>query len=354
MLRTDTFTYSEILDQPRAWRETLRELPALWEHAGSVADLRGADVVVSVGCGSSYYLSLVTAYALRVVAGSLAEAQPASELLLHEPAVFLPGRRYLVLGISRSGETTETTLALGQVRERKLGGTVAITCTPDSSIARAADARIVLPEAQERSVVMTKSFNTMLVALQYWISQAAGASAMRAELARLPDALDSTLERFAGAMAELGGAPGLSSYVFLGGGACYGIACEAALKVKEMAGLASVAFHPLEFRHGPISVVAPGTLVTWFVSDEAEAREAELLPELKRLGARILVLAEHERECIRRHADVAVALGSGLSSLVRLPLYLALAQLLAHASTVSRGLDPDRPRNLTQVVRLDG
>ncbi len=348
-MRTDTYTYAEIADQPRAWRETLRSLPQQWDRVDGTAD-----AILAVGCGSSYYLALSAAYLLRRVGGRPAEAHPASELFLHEPAVYVPGRRYLTVGCSRSGETTETAIALRRARERGLASTIAVTCTPDSSTTKVSDAQVVLPEGRERSVVMTKSFTTMLLALQYWAGRLGGNAGFQAELNRLPDALDAALARFAEPVAELGRSPDLDSFVYLGSGACYGLACEAGLKVKEMAGQHSVAYHPLEFRHGPISIVRPGTLVTWFVSDEAEAREAELLPELKRLGAKVLALGERADDAIRQNADLAVALGSGLSTLARLPLYLALAQLLAYSCTVSRGLDPDNPKNLTQVVRLNG
>jgi glucosamine--fructose-6-phosphate aminotransferase (isomerizing) len=139
---------------------------------------------------------------------------------------------------------------------------------------------------------------------------------------------------------------------FLGGGPLYGLANEAMLKTKEMSLSYSEAFHPLEFRHGPMSMVDERTLVVGLLSDTGLAEQVRVLKDMKELGALTLALAEDASAFAGWQADYAVELHSGLDEWGRGPLYLPLLQRLAYHRAVAKGLDPDRPTNLTAVVEL--
>ena len=123
------------------------------------------DRVIVTGCGSTYYLALTAAGLLRQ-AGCNARACPASELLLHRNSVYLPGQRYLLLSVSRSGSTTETVRAQEQFKASGGGPVLVVTCDSRSPLAAAADVVIAIDAAQEKSVAQTRSFSSMAVALQ--------------------------------------------------------------------------------------------------------------------------------------------------------------------------------------------
>jgi glucosamine--fructose-6-phosphate aminotransferase (isomerizing) len=141
-----------------------------------------------------------------------------------------------------------------------------------------------------------------------------------------------------------------SRFVFLGAGPAHGIAWEAMLKMTEMAQRMAVAYHPLEFRHGPVAAVEPGTMAVLFGTRAGAAMEAALMRDLRTQGATTVVLRD-DWESVAE-ADVNVTLGVGLSDAARSLLYLPFAQALAYWRAVGAGLDPDRPRHLTSVVRL--
>ncbi|HEY4721481.1 MAG TPA: SIS domain-containing protein, partial [Anaerolineae bacterium] len=141
----------------------------------------------------------------------------------------------------------------------------------------------------------------------------------------------------------------LDRFVFLGSGHNYGLACEAMLKMKEMSLSSSEAFHFMECRHGPKSVVAPGTLIVGLMSDAARAHEAAVLAEMRDLGASVLALAESSDGLT---VDHVVEFKSGLDECARSVLALPPLQLMAYHRAMSKGLDPDRPTNLEAVVRL--
>ena len=122
-----------------------------------------------------------------------------------------------------------------------------------------------------------------------------------------------------------------------GGGAAFGIANEAVLKLTETSQVPASAFHPLEFRHGPISVCEPGVLVVGILGGSAEAEERRVLEECAALGATTWVLGPEGP-------------GADLGEIARLPLVLHALQALALGVAVRRGRDPESPRHLGQVV----
>jgi glucosamine--fructose-6-phosphate aminotransferase (isomerizing) len=112
------------------------------------------------------------------------------------------------------------------------------------------------------------------------------------------------------------------------------------------------AYHSLEFRHGPMSIVNERTLVVGFLSDTGLAEEIRVLEEMGALGARTLALAEDGLVFSDWQPDDVVELLSGLDEWERGPLYLPVIHRLAYHRAVAKGLDPDRPSNLKAVVEL--
>jgi glucosamine--fructose-6-phosphate aminotransferase (isomerizing) len=113
--------------------------------------------------------------------------------------------------------------------------------------------------------------------------------------------------------------------------------------MKEMSLTHSEPFHFLEFRHGPMSMVTGSTVLVGLVSEANCAHELKVLDEMRDRGARIVSVGE---------SGVEVEFRSGLSEAARGVLYLPFAQLIGFERSMAKGLDPDRPHNLTAVVNL--
>ncbi len=346
----DFSTWHEIIGQPQSWRATLESFIA--ERATVEAFLEQAefDRVLVVGCGSTHYLAQTAAVTLARSTGIPAQALPSSELWLFPNAI--PAGRALLLTVSRSGATTETLWALERFRKAKTGPVVAVTCYPESALAQQADLALVAPDAQEQSIAQTRSFTNMLL-----LTQALGAVLARdgralERLRRLPDALNDLVERVRDLSCQLGTDLSIERFFFLGGGPLYGLANEAMLKMKEMTLSHSEAYHPLEFRHGPMSMVNEHTLIVGLLSDTGLAQELRVLKDMRQLGARTLALTEEASAFTDWQADHIVELESGLGEWERGPLYLPVLQRLAYHRAVAKGLDPDHPHNLQAVVEL--
>ncbi len=346
----DSHTWREIISQSQTWRATLSEFAANRPALDDFLATARFDQILVVGCGSTHYLAQAAAATLTHHTNIPARAFPSSELWLFPNAV--PTDRALLLTVSRSGTTTETLRALERFRDVGEGPVLAVTCYPDSPLAQQSDFTLAAPDAQEQSVAQTRSFTSMLLLTQALTAGLARDTERLKRLHRLPDALEDLAGRLGDLPRRLGTDLNIERIFFLGGGPLYGLANEAMLKTKEMSLSHSEAYHSLEFRHGPMSVVDGHTLVVGLLSDTGLAEEIRVLKDMKALGARTLALVEDGSAFTSWRADHVVELHSGLDEWERGPLYLPVLQRLAYHRAVAKGLDPDRPHNLTAVVKL--
>ncbi|WP_030241736.1 SIS domain-containing protein [Streptomyces sp. NRRL S-350] len=282
----------EIGSQPECWQRALDLTPKHLPEPG--------ERVAVIGCGTSLYIA--QAYA------ALREGLGLGETDAFAASEFPAARRYdRVVALTRSGTTTEVLDALARTRDTE---TVAITADPGTPIGGAARHLVALEFADERSVVQTRFATTALVLL-------------RAHLDSAPRDLPEQARR---ALADPlpQGALDAGQFTFLGAGWTCGLAHEAALKVREASSSWTESYPAMEYRHGPISVSGPESVV-WFFGEPP----AGLVAQIGRTGARVSV------------SDL-----DPLADLIR-------AQRLAVALATGRGLDPDQPRHLTRSIVLD-
>lgn len=328
----------------KAFQKNADKLKALYAN-------EAYDCVLLTGCGSTYYLALAGAALVQQCAGVTAQAYPASEIALLPQRVFVPNKKYLLIAISRSGETTETIAAVRSFREHAQTPVVAVTCASESALATSADLTFAIDAAQETSVAQTRSFNSMLIVVQAIAASLAGTAEVDT-LNPLESVLSAIFENHHTLVRQLGEDQQIERFYFLGSGSLYGIASEAMLKMKEMSLSYSEAFHFLEFRHGPMSMVNDRTLIVGLLSDEALQQELSVLRDMHGRGAAILAISEDD--LASDAADFhSVSLRTGLPGWARPVLYLPLLQLMAYYRALSRNQNPDQPANLEFVISLN-
>ena len=291
----EPFVHTEIMSQPGCWRRAV-------EVAARSQELlpRDGERVAVAGCGTSWFMA--QAYA------SLREATGRGETDAFAASEMPRGRRYdRLLAITRSGTTTEVLELLHQVRGRQ--PTLAVTADPASAVLDAADQAIVVDFADERSVVQTRFATTALALLRASLGQDLGPVVAAAEQAVADDLPAGLLER--------------TQFTFLGSGWTVGLANEAALKLREACSAWAESYPAMEYRHGPISITDARSAV-WFLTPPPAS-----LPE----------------EVAATHALVLTPTGDPMAELVRV-------QRLSVALAAAKGLDPDRPRNLSRSVIL--
>ncbi|MCM3267201.1 SIS domain-containing protein [Paenibacillus elgii] len=345
------YTYPEISAQAEALNAALVQLQQQGDWVQKHLLDSETDETVFIGSGSSYYQALAMASVYRAWLGKSATAYPSSEVFLFREQTLPPNRNYLVIGVSRSGESTEVLLALEAVKPLPNVKVAGITCYEESSMAKLADC-LVSPLGKETSTVMTKSFSSMTFLMHAAIAKAAGKQDQFEQLASVAQTDDQVVKAADAFIKPLVDSNDFHKVIYLGMGTYYGIALEASLKIKEMSYVWTEAYGTLEFRHGPKSIVEPGTLVCLLLSEKARDYELKVAKEMQEYGAFVLLITAQAGEDTAFADAVFEVGGAEMSDDARTVLYLPALQYLGFYTAMKRNVDPDMPRNLTQVVKI--
>ena len=349
---THLHTWKEILSQAEVWKGVLKMLSRSAPVERIIGTSPDRREWLFVGCGTSFYLAEAAALSWTLLTSLPARAIPASEILLFPGLLAADSQKQAVV-ISRSGRTSEAVRAARVLREELRIATLGVTCAKNSELEQICSESIVLSAADENSTVMTRSFTSMLLCLQFLAAKRAGKLQFIERMETMAEELAPRVRTIAARVEAFVHRTEFEDYVFLGQGPFHGIAREAALKVMEMSCSYSQVFHTLEFRHGPKAIVTPATCLTFFLSETAQKEEAEVLSEMKELGGATVAICNRAGETIQQASDLVVQMDTEGDELALLAPYTVPCQLMGFFTGLRKGLNPDEPKNLTRVVILD-
>jgi glucosamine--fructose-6-phosphate aminotransferase (isomerizing) len=341
--------YEDIKSQASAWEAALAAVESQAEDLEKFFAEKPGELLFAA-CGSPYYLGLANATLWRELLGLHVTVVPSSEIMLFPETVLPTAGRPVLLIASRSGETTETVRAAETFAERFPGHTILIGCRSESRMGRLADLAIVIPEGNEVVIPQTRSFSSMYLAAQYLVALLADDAELADALRRLPELLPALLERWEPVVQGAAEADWNQAF-FLGGGPLYGVAVEATLKLTEMSLSSAVAYHTLEVRHGPRSIINESTLVVGLGSLRGAPYERQVLAELAEETPHVLAFTPGDGWDLSGIAK-EIALGDRVPEHALGLLYLPLLQLLAYHRALHNGVNPDESRNLTSYIEL--
>jgi glucosamine--fructose-6-phosphate aminotransferase (isomerizing) len=352
-LLQNSHTLAEILSQPEIWPSALQQAQASPAFRSAVEQAGTRRELLFLGCGTSFYLAEAAAATWTLVTGKPARALPASEPMLFPDLALLRSPGVQAVVISRSGRTSEAIRAAQILSRDYKIPTLGITCASGSSLSQTCDLTLELSAADEKSTVMTRSFTSMLLALQHFAASCAGAGTILDAASAISARLASQIRRIHERIESFVAGGDFTNYVFLAQGPFYAIAHEAGLKVMEMSCSYGQTYHTLEFRHGPKAIVDARTCLTFFLSESGYEAETEVLVEMKELGATIIAICNRASEGVRRSSDLVLELGVVVPEISLLAPFVVPAQLLGFYTGIKKGLNPDHPRHLSRVVILD-
>lgn len=357
------YMQKEIYEQPAVMGDTINTVVSPIDRSIHLPDL-GLDLsklkrVTIIACGTSYYSGLVAKYWLERYARVNVEVDVASEYRYRESPVDADG---LAIFISQSGETADTLAALRYVKQHG-GSTLAIVNVPESSMAREAKAMLQTKAGPEIGVASTKAFTCQLVtlaALALAIAQARNALSPD-EVARLVGALTEIPSRMSEVLNHDEALHALAERImdkqdvlYIGRGACYPLAMEGALKLKEISYIHAEGFAAGELKHGPIALIDENVPVIVIApSDALFEKTISNMQEVMARGGQVIFLSDREGMA---HIDKTMA------ATVEMPLvdpfvapilYAVPVQLLAYHVAVLKGTDVDQPRNLAKSVTVE-
>ena len=357
------FMLKEMYEQPKAIADTfsprIKDGQIVIEELGmNDEEIRAVSKIVIVACGSAYHAGMTGKYVSEGMARIPVEVDLASEFRYRDPIL---AEGTLVIVVSQSGETADSLAALREAKKKgcKVLGIVNVV---GSSIAREADNVLYTWAGPEIAVATTKAYSCQLTALYLLamrFAYARGAiseselAEMIEDLKKLPAQVEMLLshkdriQKFANRYLAA------RSIFFIGRGIDYAISLEGSLKLKEVSYIHSEAYAAGELKHGTISLIEEGTLVTAVLTQEDLYKKMlSNMEEVKTRGAFVMAVTNEGNLDVEKAADYVVYIPETnrffTNSLAIVPL-----QLFGYYVAVGRGCDVDKPRNLAKSVTVE-
>ncbi len=362
------FMLKEIYEQPTAARDTILGRVSL--DTGKIfladlnitdADIKAAEKVTIVACGTSWHAALVGKYLIEALAQVPVEVDYGSEYRYRNPIV---AKRELTIVITQSGETADTLAALREAR-RKGAKTIAICNVVGSMATREADGTVYTHAGPEIGVASTKAFTSQLIALQLlalYLAQAREALSTDAirrhigELLKMPLIIEQAIKASALTEKVAERFHNRADFLYLARGINYPIALEGALKLKEISYIHAEGYPAGEMKHGPIALIDEQMPVVAIApNDHVFEKMTGNVQEAKARGGSVIAITS---EGDPRMAGVLDANDMMLPMPETTPLLTPIVmtiplQLLAYHIAVRRGCDVDQPRNLAKSVTVE-
>lgn len=357
------FMLKEMYEQPKTVSDTLhpriKDGKIVIEELGMSDDeIRALRKIHIVACGSAYHTGITGKYVFEGLARIPVEVDLASEFRYRDPII---EEGTLIIIISQSGETADSLAALREAKKRG-ALTLGIVNVVGSSIAREADRVMYTWAGPEIAVATTKAYSAQLIAeyllamkfalVRGKLSDDACASMIK-DLKAIPAQIQMLLankgdiQRFANRYLAA------RDVFFIGRGIDHAISLEGSLKLKEISYIHSEAYAAGELKHGTISLIEEGTLVTAVVTQENLYKKAlSNIVEVRTRGAFVMAVTNEDNTDIEKSADYVVYIPKTnrffTNSLAIIPL-----QLFSYYVSVGKGLDVDKPRNLAKSVTVE-
>ena len=360
------YMLKEMYEQPKAVKDTI--FPAdprivdgkvvIRELGMSKEDILKIKKIYIVACGSAYHAGVTGKYVIEGLARIPVEVDLASEFRYRDP---IYEEDSLVIIISQSGETADSLAAL---RDAKAHGVkvLGIVNVVGSSISREADSVMYTWAGPEIAVATTKAYSSQLIALYLLAMNFAQERGTVSEeeigelikdLIKLPEQIELLLaskekvQKFANRYIAA------QSVFFIGRGIDYAISLEGSLKLKEISYIHSEAYAAGELKHGTISLIEEGTLVTAVLTQEYLYKKTiSNMVEVRSRGAFVLAVTNEGNTEVEKTADYVIYIPQTnkyfTNSLAIIPL-----QLFGYYVAVGKGCDVDKPRNLAKSVTVE-
>ncbi len=358
----DFFMAKEIFEQPKAVKDTVSplikdgkiSLPFEFPH-NFIEELKR---IYIVACGSAYHVGMTAKYIIEDMARIPVTVDIASEFRYRNPII---EKGDLCIFVSQSGETADT---LASLREAKKRGafTLSIVNVLFSTIARESDGVIYTNAGAEIAVATTKAFSAQLsvaYVLSAYLAQEKGLmsddeiKSFTNEILMLPEKINKALECEKITQTLSKHIATKEHIFFIGRGIDYPLCLEGSLKLKEISYIHCEGYGAGELKHGTISLIEEGTVVVAIATDDSLfGKMVSNIKEVHARGAYVIAVVKDGTKGIHDIADEVIFIPDAqrylTPSLTVIPL-----QLLAYHTTVEKGFDVDKPRNLAKSVTVE-
>ena len=360
------FMLKEIMEQPRTFRDCLRgrlkseegliKLGGIREY---IDDIISAKRILIIACGTSYHAALIAKYLFEDICGIPTDVDFASEFRYRKVVIT---EKTVVFGISQSGETADTIVALEKA-QKKGAKVLGICNVVGSSIARLTDAGVYTHVGVEIGVASTKAFTgqlaiiymiALLIAKEKGSIDYAKYRYLVEELDQIADKISLTLKNTFAAVERVESACyQSSSLIYLGRGLNYPIALEGALKLKEITYIHAEGYPAAEMKHGPIALIDENMFVIFIApKDKTYEKIVSNIQEVKSRGGKVVAIVTEGDRTISEMADYIISVPE-TDKLLNPILNIIPLQMLSYQVAKLRDCNIDQPRNLAKSVTVE-
>jgi glucosamine--fructose-6-phosphate aminotransferase (isomerizing) len=322
----------------------------------SDAMLKSIKHVHFVACGTSYNASLVAKYWIEEVSDIMCTAEIASEYRYR--TINVP-KDTLFVAISQSGETADTIYSVKKAKQSNYRSVLSICNVAESTITRLSDYSYLMQAGPEISVASTKAFTSQLIALLLLATALSRVSNSKLEskivnqIKALPKILTKTfeLEKTMQSMARQ--FKNKNHTLFLGRGASYPIALEAALKLKEISYIHAEGYAAGELKHGPLALVDKNMPVVGLMPDNNLVNQ--VLSNLAEVKARqgLVYIFTNKKMNLKKNDKTNIIPMPACGHFIAPLVYVIPMQLLSYYVAINKKTNIDQPRNLAKSVTVE-
>lgn len=357
------FMLKEIHEQPAAVRDTvspriINGMPDLSQDGVDMQKLKDYRQIFIVACGTAMHAGMVGKYVIEKLARKPVIVDIASEFRYRDPIIT---KDDLMIVISQSGETADTMAVLRLAKEVG-AATLAVVNVVGSSIAREADMVIYTHAGHEISVASTKAYMVQISVMYLLAFELAYANGtidkercmeLTAQLGQMPDIIRETLELKDTCSFVASKLVNAESLLYIGRGLDYALSMEGSLKLKEISYIHSESYAAGELKHGTISLITEGMpVIAVATQKKLIEKTVSNIREVKARGAMVILICDNSIEVGEGVADYIIRLPQTDEQLMPMAAAAPL-QLIAYYTSVLKGNDVDKPRNLAKSVTVE-
>jgi glucosamine--fructose-6-phosphate aminotransferase (isomerizing) len=344
--------YKEIHNQPKTWELIIEKFE---ENKSKIINfLKSYDSFYFTGCGSGLNAAVYSKNIAEFFLEKSCFAYQSSEIMYYGTKIYKKGLggKPLTFLFSRSGDTTETIKALKILKNNELSDSFGITCYEESYLYKNSNYAFSLKDANEKAVVTTKSFTSMVLLPLMIFNEISENLNFSEKIKTLPLLAGNIINKYEKMSKEIGERPDINKFFILSNTPNFGLAREIKLKFLEMTISWADCFNTFDFRHGPKAAVDKNSLIVHILSDNAEDEEFKLAKELKEFGANLLIYGNNVPEEFYDLTDYIININEEIPEYIRGILLLPIIHFISYYKSVKKGLNPDKPKNLTYFVKI--
>lgn len=345
-------TENEIFSQYESARKTYNYILSKADLINNLRKNYNYKSITFIGCGSGYALCQSAEMSARINIGIPSTALAGGDLLVNMSCFESILKETLLVCPSRSGSTSEVVLSVKEIKSKYSVPCIAICAVENSELSKLADLTLEIPWAFDESVCQTRTVTNLYIANLLLIAIIAENKKLIEEIWEAIKNGDKYIENNLQVLKDISAKDSWNKVVVLADCELQGIAAEGAIAFNEICQLPSNYYHLLDVRHGPMVLIDSKTLVIAACSSSGIEFQKDLIRDIKKLGATIIIVSNSKEYFNDENVDVNIVIPNYINMAVTGIPFINIAQIISYYKALNIGINPDFPKGLNPWIKL--